>query len=136
MAKVSFTTLTVVICLALWACGPKAKPPVTGADLVATAVAARYVVDVDDVKEVDGRYEWTVSAVNGSDYAWKGTFYVKLVDAENEIVESHDFDMGEMVPPGGKTTGLQFTSKYAPSDMDGAVTMLKAEVDVTDYKER
>ncbi len=135
MGKLFFTISTVAVCLALWACGPKTKPPVTGADLVATAVAAHYVVNVDDVKKVDGRYEWTVSAVNGSGYAWQGTFYVKLVDAEDKIVESHDFKVEEMVPPGGKTTGLKFTSKYAPSEMGGNVASLKAEVDVADYKE-
>lgn len=135
MRKLILPVFTIAVCLAMWACAPKAKPPVTGADLVATAVAARYVINVDGVKEAGGRYEWTVSAVNGSDYAWKGTLYVKLVDAENEIIGSHDFEMNDMVPPGGKTTALKFTSEYAPSEMGGDVTMLKAEVDVTDYEE-
>jgi len=98
-------------------------------------VAAHYVVDVDDVKEADGGYEWTVTAVNRSDYSWKGTFYVKLVNVDDEIVESHDFEMRDMVPPGGWTAGLKFTSRYAPTEMDGDISLVKAEVDVTAYEE-
>jgi hypothetical protein len=135
MGKLSVFVTGAVVCFILLACGAPPKQPVTGADLVATAVAARYVVTVDGVREADGRYEWTVSAVNGSDYAWKGTLYVKLVGAGNEIVESHDFKVDEMVPPGGKTAGLKFTSEYAPSEMGGDVTLLKAEVDVAYYEE-
>ncbi len=135
MSKLSVFATAAIVCIVFLACGAPPKQPVTGADLVATAVAARYAVAVDDVREAGGRYEWTVSAVNGSDYAWKGTLYVKLVDAENEIVESHDFKVDEMVAPGGKTTGLKFTSEYAPSEMGGDVTLLKAEVDVAYYEE-
>ncbi|MEE9457875.1 MAG: hypothetical protein V3W11_12090 [bacterium] len=135
MDKLSVFVAAVIACFILLACGAPPKQPVTGADLVATAVAARYAVTVDDVREVDGRYEWTVSAVNGSGYTWKGTLYVKLVDAGNEIVESHDFKVDEMMPPGGKTTGLKFASEYAPSEMGGDITLLKAEVDVAYYEE-
>ena len=137
MRKIIGVSLVLTGCfyLALAGCGPKPKPPVSGADLVATAVAAHYEVNVDAVKEVGGEYEWIVTTVNGSDYAWKGTFYVKLVDAQNEIIESHDFPMSDLVPPGGKTGGLKFTSKYAPLEKGGTVAALKAEVDVTDYTE-
>jgi hypothetical protein len=135
MAKLSVFVAAVIACFVLLACGAPPKQPVTGADLVSTAVAAHYAVAVDDVREVDGRYEWTVSAVNGSGYTWKGTLYVKLVDAGNKIVESHDFKVDEMMPPGGKKTGLKFTSEYAPSEMGGAITLLKAEVDVAYYEE-
>ncbi len=135
MDKLSVFVAAVIACFILLACGAPPKQPVTGADLVSTAVAAHYAVTVDGVREVDGRYEWTVSAVNGSGYTWKGTLYVKLVDAGNKIVESHDFMVDEMVPPGGKTTGLKFASEYAPSEMGGDITLLKAEVDVAYYEE-
>ena len=135
MGKVSVFITAVLACFFLLACGAPLKQPVTGADLVATAVAARYVVTVDDVREVGGRYDWTVSAVNGSDYAWRGTLYVKLVGPGNEIVERHDFTVDELVPPGGKTAGLKFTSEYAPLEKGGDIALLKAEVDVASYKE-
>jgi hypothetical protein len=102
---------------------------------VATAVAAHYQINVDGVRKADGGYEWVVSAVNGSEYSWKGTFYVKLVDASNEILESHDFEVKDMVPPGGKTRGLKFSSPYAPVEKGGTVASLKAEVDVAGYEE-
>lgn len=135
MGKVSVFITAVAVCFFLLACGAPPKQPVTGADLVATAVAARYVVTVDNVREAGGRYEWTVNAVNGSDYAWRGTLYVKLVGPGNEIVESHDFKIDELVPPGGKTKGLKFTSEYAPSGKGGDIALLKAEVDVASYEE-
>ena len=135
MHRLSAIVACILVCGALLACGAKPEPPVTGADLVATAVAAHYEVEVDDVKETDGGYEWTVTAVNRSDYSWKGTFYVKLVNVEDEIVESHDFEMRDMVPPGGRTAGLKFTSQYAPTEMDGEISLVKAEVDVADYEE-
>jgi hypothetical protein len=135
MGKLSVFITAVLACFILFACGTPAKQPVTGADLVSTAVAARYVVTVDDVREAGDRYEWTVDAVNGSEYAWRGTLYVKLVGPGNEIVESHDFKIDELVPPGGKTTGLKFTSEYAPSEKGGDIALLKAEVDVASYKE-
>jgi hypothetical protein len=135
MNKVSGLLTTAAIVFMLFGCGAPPKTPVTGADLVATAVAAHYAVNVDDVREADGRYEWTVSAVNGSDYSWKGTLYVKLVGAGNEIMESHDFKIDEMVPPGGKTSGLKFTSDHSPSEVGGDVELLKVEVDVAGYEE-
>jgi hypothetical protein len=135
MGKVSVFITVVLACFFLLACGAPPKQPVTGADLVSTAVSARYVVTVDSVREVGGRYEWTVNALNGSEYAWRGTLYVKLVGPGNEIVESHDFKIDELVPPGGKTTGLKFTSDYAPTEQGGDIALLKAEVDVASYKE-
>jgi hypothetical protein len=135
MGKVSVSITAVLACFFLFACGAPPKQPVTGADLVATAVAARYVVTVDNVREAGGRYEWTVNAVNGSDYSWRGILYVKLVGPGNKIVESHDFKIDELVPPGGKTAGLKFTSEYAPSEKGGDIALLKAEVDVVSYKE-
>ncbi len=135
MSKVSgLITIAVVGCI-MAGCGTPSKPPVTGADLVATAVAARYVVNVDAVRETEGRYEWSVSAVNGSDYSWKGTLYVKLVGPGNEIAESHDFEVDEMVPPGGKTSGLKFTSDHGPVERGGDIESLKIEVDVAYYEE-
>jgi hypothetical protein len=135
MRRLSVVVACISVCGVLLACGSRPEPPVTGADLVATAVAAHYSVNVDDVSKTDGDYEWTVTAVNRSDYSWKGTFYVKLVNVEDEIVESHDFDMPDMVPPGGRTAGLKFTSRYAPTEMDGEISLVKAEVDVTAYEE-
>jgi hypothetical protein len=137
VGKIIGVSLAVAACLYLFlaGCGPKPKPPVTGADLVATAVAAKYRVNVDGVKEVGGEYEWTVSAVNGSEYSWKGTLYVELVNAANEIIESHDFEIKEMVAPGDRTRGLKFTSRYAPLEKGGTVEALKVEVDVADYRE-
>lgn len=135
MRKLSIFITAALACIVLLACGTPPKQPVTGADLVATAVAARYVVTVDSVREAGGRYEWTVNAVNGSEYSWRGTLYVKLVGPGNEIVESHDFKIDELVPPGGKTKGLKFTSDYAPSEKGGDIALLKAEVDVASYKE-
>lgn len=135
MHRLSAVVACIMFCGILLACGPRPEPPVTGADLVATAVAAHYRVDVDDVRQVDGGYEWTVTAVNHSDYSWKGTFYVKLVNVDNEIVESHDFEIRDMVPPGGRTTGLTFTSQYAPTRMNGEISLVKAEVHVADYEE-
>jgi hypothetical protein len=133
--KIICVTIGILACAAFFACGPKPQPPVTGADLVATAVAAHYEVNVDGVRKADGGYEWVVSAVNGSEYSWQGTLYVKLVDAANEILESHDFEMKDMVPPGGKAKGLKFTSPYAPVEKGGTVAALKAEVDVVTYEE-
>jgi len=133
--KIFCVTIGFSVCAALCACGPKPAPPVTGADLVATAVAAHYEVNVDGVRKAGDEYEWAVSAVNGSEYSWRGTLYIKLVDAANEIVESHDFEIGDMVPPGGKTRGLKFTSAYAPVEKGGTVGALKAEVDVAGYEE-
>lgn len=135
MRKIIFVTIGVLACAALFACGSKPQPPVTGADLVATAVAAHYEINVDGVKKADNGYEWVVTAVNGSEYSWAGTLYVKLVDGANEILESHDFEMKDMVPPGGKTKGLKFTSPYAPVEKGGTVAALKAEVDVANYEE-
>jgi hypothetical protein len=135
MHRLSAIVACISVCGVLLACGSRPEPPVTGADLVATAVAAHYGVDVDEVKKADGGYEWTVTAVNRSDYSWKGTFYVKLVNVEDEIVESHDFEMRDMVPPGGRTAGLRFTSQYAPTEMDGEISLVKAEVDVAGYEE-
>ena len=135
MRKIIYVTTGVLVCAALFACGPKPDPPVSGADLVATAVAAHYEVNVDGVRKSEDGYEWNVSAVNGSEYSWMGTFYVKLVDASNVIIESHDFEIRDMVPPGGKTSGLKFASQYAPLEKGGTVAALKAEVDVTAYKE-
>ena len=135
MRKIICVTTGVLACAALFACGPKPKSPVSGADLVATAVAAHYEVNVDGVRKSEDGYEWNVSAVNGSEYSWMGTFYVKLVDASNVIIESHDFEIRDMVPPGGKTSGLKFASQYAPLEKGGTVAALKAEVDVTAYKE-
>jgi hypothetical protein len=120
---------------ALCACGPKPQPPVTGADLVATAVAARYLVTVNAVTKADGHYKWAVSAVNGSEYAWRGTLSLKLVDASNRILESHEFEIAEMAPPGHKTAGLTFTSDLAPVERGGDVARLKAEVNVAEYEE-
>jgi hypothetical protein len=133
--KVLFVTIGILACAAFFACGPKPKPPVTGADLVATAVAAHYEVNVDGVRKAGDGYDWVVSAVNGSEYAWQGTLYVKLVDGANEILESHDFEIQDMVPPGGKTRGLKFNSPYAPVEKGGTVAALKAEVDVANYEE-
>jgi hypothetical protein len=133
--KVICGTIGILACAALFACGPKPKPPVTGADLVATAVAAHYELRVDGVRKTDDGYEWVVSAFNGSDYYWSGTLYIKLVDATNEIIESHDFEIKNTVPPGGKTMGLKFTSPYAPVEKGGTVAALKAEVDVATYEE-
>jgi hypothetical protein len=135
MGKVSVFITAVLACFFLLACGAPPKQPVTGADLVATAVSAHYVVTVDSVREVGGRYEWTVNALNGSEYAWRGTLYVKLVGPGNKIVESHDFKIDELVPSGGKTRGLKFTSDYAPTEQGGDIALLKAEVDVASYKE-
>ncbi|UCH77594.1 MAG: hypothetical protein JSU81_07615 [Candidatus Coatesbacteria bacterium] len=135
MRKIVYVTAAVVAGAALLACGPKPQPPVTGADLVATAVAARYLVKVDGVTETDGRYKWAVSAVNGSEYAWRGTLSLKLVDTSNRILESHDFEIEEMAPPGHKTTGLTFTSDLAPVERGGEVARLKAEVNVAEYEE-
>ena len=135
MGKAYFLLVAMLLGFIMLACGAPPKQPVTGADLVATAVAARYIVTVDDVEKVGDRYEWTVSAVNGSEYSWSGTLYIKLVGPGNEIVESHDFKMDELVAPAGKTKGLKFTSDYAPTEQGGDITALKAEVDVVDYKE-
>ncbi len=118
------------------ACGPKPKSPVSGADLVATAVAAHYTARVDGVVPREGGgYDWSVSALNGSDYSWKGTLTIKLVNARNEVIEGHDFPIAEMVPPLGKTSGLRFTSAHAPLERAGDVAQLKVEVNVTDYRE-
>lgn len=135
MRKISCMAAVVLAGATLVACGPKPQPPVTGADLVATAVAARYLVVVDGVVETGGRYKWTVSAVNGSEYAWRGTLSLKLVDASNRILESHDFEIAEMAPPGHKTAGLTFTSDFAPVERGGDVARLKAEVNVAEYEE-
>jgi hypothetical protein len=135
MNKVSVLLTSAAVVLVLFGCGAPPKTPVTGADLVATAVAAHYSVNVDAVRETEGRYEWTVSAVNGSEYSWKGTLYVRLVGPANEIVESHDFKIDQMVPPGGKTSGLKFTSAHAPAERGGDIESLKIEVDVAYYEE-
>ena len=135
MGKAYFLLVAMLLCFMMLACGAPPKQPVTGADLVATAVAARYVVIVDAVEKLGDRYEWTVSAVNGSEYSWRGTLYIKLVGPGSEIVESHDFKIDEMVAPAGKTKGLKFTSDYAPAEEGGDITALKAEVNVVDYKE-
>ncbi len=135
MDKVSVLLTSAAVVLVLCGCGAPPKTPVTGADLVATAVAAHYSVNVDAVREAEGRYEWSVSAVNGSEYSWKGTLYVRLVGPANEIVESHDFKIDQMVPPGGKTSGLKFTSDHAPMERGGDIVSLKIEVDVAYYEE-
>jgi hypothetical protein len=133
------TGIAVVVALglsfALAGCGSKPKPPISGADLVATAVAAHYVITIDDVSEEGDVYKWTISARNGSSYPWMGTLYIRLVDDNNEIIESHDFEIAEMVPPNGNTSGLTFESKYLPMQMGGEVAALKAEVDVVKYEE-
>jgi hypothetical protein len=131
-----FGLLTIAaVVLLLFGCGAPPKTPVTGADLVSTAVAAHYSVKVDAVRETEGRYEWTISAVNGSEYSWKGTLHVRLVGPADEIVESHEFKIDEMVPPGGKTSGLKFTSDHAPMERGGDIVSLKIEVDVAYYEE-
>lgn len=135
MRKITCLAVGALAGAALVSCGPKPQPPVTGADLVATAVAARYQVKVDGVTMTDGRYKWTVSAVNGSEYAWRGTLSLKLIDASNRILESHDFEIAELAPPGHKTAGLTFTSDLAPVERGGGVTRLKAEVNVVAYEE-
>jgi len=129
--------LTSLVAAALLAaCSPKAeKPPVSGADLVATAVAAHYGVRVDAVVPNGSRFDWSVTAANNSEYGWKGTLTVKLVDAANIILESHDFPIAEMVPPGGTTGGLTFNSAFAPVERGGKVARLKVEVNVADYVE-
>jgi len=127
--------LTVAVAVILSACGPKPKSPVSGADLVAPAVAGGYSVVVDNVTPAGSAYDWTISAVNGSPYSWRGTLIVKFVDGENKIIESHEFPIDQMVPPGGKTTGLKFSSTHRPLERNGDVAAFKVEVNVADYKE-
>jgi hypothetical protein len=116
--------------------GPASRPPISGADLVANAVSSRYNVVVDGVQPAaGGAYEWTVTAVNGSAYSWKGTLTLKLVDEANRVLESHDVPISTLVPPGGRNEGLKFTSRHRPLDAGGDVAALKVEVNVTEYKE-
>lgn len=119
----------------LAACGPRPKPPISGADLVAPAIAGGYSIVVDNVTPVGSVHEWTLTAVNGSSYSWRGTLIVKFVDGQNKIIESHDFAIDQMVPPGGKTMGLKVCSKHLPLERSGDVAAFKVEVNVADYKE-
>ncbi len=116
-------------------CGHGSKPPITGADLVATAVSARYVVSVDSVTPTADGFEWLVTAANGSAYTWRGTLYIRLVDTANKIIQTEEFAVPKMVPPGGKTASLKFQSPYAPAEMGGVVARIKVEVDVAAYEE-
>jgi hypothetical protein len=127
--------LAVTAAVLLAACGPKPKSPVSGADLVAPVVAGGYSIVVDNVVPAGAAYDWTISAVNGSPYSWKGTLIVKLVDGQNKILESHEFPVDAMVPPSGKTSGLKFNSPHRPLEQNGDVAALKVEVNIADYKE-
>lgn len=127
--------LAVAALVVMAACGPKPKPPISGADMVAPSIAAGYSVVVDNVTPVGSVYEWTLTAVNGSSYSWRGTLSVKFVDSQNKIIESHDFEIDQIVPPGGKTMGLKVCSKHLPLERSGDVAAFKVEVNVADYKE-
>lgn len=127
--------LAILISVIFTACGPKPTPPISGADLVANAVAAHYEVRVDRIDRTPTGFEWTLTAINHSEYAWRGKLIVKFLDASNKIVGSQSFTITEMVPPGGTTSGLRFVSAEGPVERGGRVARLKVEVDVTEYKE-
>jgi len=130
-----FRYIIVIAFAAATACGPKAPPPVSGADLVANAVAAHYDVRVDRVDRQNQDFLWTITATNRSGYAWRGTLIIKLVDAANNVVGTHEFPINEMTPAGGVTPGLTFVSPDAPVERGGRVARLKVEVSVAAYEE-
>ena len=80
-------------------------------------------------------YRWVFAATNNSEYSWKGTLTLKLVDAESIILDSHDFEIDEMIGPGEYREDLEFISDHAIHDIGGEVTKVLVEVNVTDYIE-
>lgn len=128
--------MAVGVMVVIAGCGTSSKnPPISGADIVAPAIAARYVVAIQSVTPAGDGYDWNLNALNGSEYTWKGTLTVKLLDSQKKILEQHDFPVPAMVAPGGTTSNLKFHSKLAPQDMGGTVTGIKVEVDVLGYEE-
>jgi hypothetical protein len=115
--------------------GGDEKPPLAGTDFVSVIVSSHYSVEPIRVDAVGAEYEWHLRAENRSDYAWTGTLVLKLVTADDRILESHDFPMGHMVEPGEVHEDLKFVSEYDIADHGGPVTKIKVEVNAVDYIE-
>jgi hypothetical protein len=87
------------------------------------------------IDTVENGYEWHLRAENRSDYTWKGTLILKLVTADDKILEAHEFSMNDLIEPGEVHEDLSFVSEYTIADRGGPVRKIKVEVDATDYIE-
>lgn len=125
----------IIFLLLFVGCGGNNQKPLTGADFVSVIVANHYRVEPIRIDEVESGYEWHLRAENASDYFWKGTLVLKLVTAEDQILETHEFPMDHMVEPGETHEDLAFLSKYDIADRGGPVRKIKVEVNATDYIE-
>ncbi|UCE28245.1 MAG: hypothetical protein JSW52_05735 [Candidatus Coatesbacteria bacterium] len=125
-----------ILAVAYFGCGAgDEKPPLGGADFVSVIVSTHYYVEPIRIDAVGGEYEWHLRAENRSEYAWTGTLVLKLVTADDLILESHEFPMDHMVEPGEVHEDLKFVSKYNIADRGGQVSKIKVEVNATDYIE-
>jgi hypothetical protein len=122
--------------VAFYGCdGGSDKPPLSGADFVSVIVSSHYNVKPLRIDAVNEGYEWHLRAENRSDYAWMGMLILKLVTADDRILESHEFPMSHMVQPGEVHEDLSFISEYDIADRGGPVNKIKVEVNATDYVE-
>jgi hypothetical protein len=136
MTAKNITKISFILCLLLFlACGGNGEKPLTGADFVSVIVANHYRVEPIRIDAVENGYEWHLRAENASDYFWKGTLVLKLVTAEDQILETHEFPMDHMIEPGETHEDLAFLSKYNIADRGGPIYKIKVEVNATDYIE-
>jgi hypothetical protein len=134
------TRITIAVLLTVtfvyYGCGGgDEKPPLAGADFVSVIVSSHYYVEPIRVDAVGAEYEWHLRAENRSDYAWTGTLVLKLVTADDRILESHEFPMDHMVEPDEVHEDLKFVSEYDIADRGGPVRKIKVEVNAVDYIE-
>jgi len=111
------------------------EPPITEKDFISVIVANHYMVEPTVCEPEGDAFRWTFKATNRSDYSWKGTLTLKLVNAESIFLDTHDFDISEMVGPGEVTENLEFVSEHSIHNMGGEVTKVLVEANVTDYIE-